>query len=306
MENRACIICQKLVNTNSKTCSVECRKRHNSNRNKNRTKTTIKCLVCLNSFTTIKKDAKFCSISCSSKFYIQNGNYNKFKEFKLQKNGIMQKCGSLLCDNTVYYKPHQIGKIVKYCSMICKNRGVSVKNSGKNNPFFGKKLTFESDEKRKNTLLKNHGVTHPFMLLRNYKISKPQKEIADFLKEKKYNITLEYQCKINDKMFYIDIFVHDFNIAIEYNGDYWHCNPSVYLPEYFHPKKKTTASLIWKKDEERSLVFKTINVETIIVWEKDYKQNKELSLLKLIEEIKILMENKKKKILMISDSPLTC
>ena len=43
--------------------------------------------------------------------------------------------------------------------------------------------------------------------------------------------------KINDKKYYIDVFIPVKNIAIEYNGDYWHCNPEKYSSEYFHKKK---------------------------------------------------------------------
>jgi hypothetical protein len=42
----------------------------------------------------------------------------------------------------------------------------------------------------------------------------------------------------------LDIYFPKLNKAIEYNGDYWHCNPNKYEADYFHKKSKLTAKEI--------------------------------------------------------------
>lgn len=57
--------------------------------------------------------------------------------------------------------------------------------------------------------------------------------------------------------------------CIEYNGDYWHCNPEIYSSDY-----KThygyTASEIWNNDEEKLNFIKSKGYDVMIVWESDY------------------------------------
>jgi hypothetical protein len=63
---------------------------------------------------------------------------------------------------------------------------------------------------------------------------------------------------------------------IEYNGDNYHANPLTYkstdIPNNY---KNETAQEIWDKDAEKLSVAKQKGYDVLVVWDKDYKKNKE-------------------------------
>jgi hypothetical protein len=77
----------------------------------------------------------------------------------------------------------------------------------------------------------------------------------------------------NGKYIFIDYFILELNLAIEYNGDIWHANP-LYFKENDKPypffNKKLTAKEIWNNEKERlECLKKDFNIDTIVVWESD-------------------------------------
>lgn len=86
---KSCIMCQKEFETKSKnhcekTCSKECRLKHNNNRRK---KTNINhldkfnCVHCGKEVIRYRKRNGFCSRSCASKKFIEDGTYDKWKKY---------------------------------------------------------------------------------------------------------------------------------------------------------------------------------------------------------------------------------
>jgi G:T-mismatch repair DNA endonuclease (very short patch repair protein) len=111
------------------------------------------------------------------------------------------------------------------------------------------------------------------------KISKGQRKLYNIIKQRhpKQKIEMEYKIIINkDKKVFADVFMPEKNAIIEYYGDYWHCNPKKYKPDYFHPHKKTTAMAIWSKDEKRKMELESLGYEVFIVWENDLKHDKNI------------------------------
>ena len=113
--------------------------------------------------------------------------------------------------------------------------------------------------------------------------------------------------EINEKCFYgkeekiiqfynddkYSCFFVDFKIGnkiIEFYGDYWHGNPLLYKSyeiigsKYKHYKVED----IWKRDEERIRLIIERGYEVLIIWENDYKKNKEEIKNKCIKWIKNL------------------
>lgn len=132
-------------------------------------------------------------------------------------------------------------------------------------------------KKMKDILLKNG----------NYKQDSSNIEkifINDILNETNIN---EYNCYIN-KQFMIFCnsdfyYTYDFkynNKIIEFNGDYWHCNPIKYDMDYFNMRKQMYAKDIWKYDKLKIQKAKKEGYDVLVVWENDYKKNKE----KIIQE----------------------
>lgn len=62
---------------------------------------------------------------------------------------------------------------------------------------------------------------------------------------------------------------HNNKVIIELNGDFWHCNPLNYNPNYFHPFIKLTANEIWKRDEKRIAEYKNNGWDVFIIWESE-------------------------------------
>jgi len=89
--------------------------------------------------------------------------------------------------------------------------------------------------------------------------------IKNKYKESKYSFVV--------KPYICDIFVPDLNLIIEYNGDYWHCNPNKYEPDYYHKIKKKTAKEIWDYDDNKIDLIKTKGYYLEIIWESDFNKD---------------------------------
>ena len=62
---------------------------------------------------------------------------------------------------------------------------------------------------------------------------------------------------------------------IEFNGDYWHANPSKYSPDWLHPTKKKTSNELWEYDIRKTKLAESYGYEVLTVWESDYNSNPE-------------------------------
>jgi G:T-mismatch repair DNA endonuclease (very short patch repair protein) len=76
-----------------------------------------------------------------------------------------------------------------------------------------------------------------------------------------------------EKEIFADIVSMTHKIVVEFNGDYWHCNPSQYKADFFHTKKKCFASEVWSADEHRIQRITELGYKVIIVWESEYNRH---------------------------------
>ena len=87
----------------------------------------------------------------------------------------------------------------------------------------------------------------------------------------------EYTLK-NDNNFYYRYDFCDLNKRkfIEFNGDIYHANPKMFKPsDKPNPFHDQTAEELWKIDEDKKNIAKRNGFEEFVVWEKDYRENKE-------------------------------
>lgn len=82
--------------------------------------------------------------------------------------------------------------------------------------------------------------------------------------------------KVLGKKFYPDVLIRKHNIIFEFYGDYWHANPKKYKAE--DKIKDKTAKEIWEHDRKREEALCKLGFKVIIVWESDYKEQKNLIL----------------------------
>lgn len=73
------------------------------------------------------------------------------------------------------------------------------------------------------------------------------------------------------------------NKLIEFNGDYWHANPLLYGPKSFIKAKNKRAEDIWKYDKIKIETAKNQGYNVLIIWESEYKEDKEKTIQKCID-----------------------
>ena len=126
--------------------------------------------------------------------------------------------------------------------------------------------------------------------------SKFQKEIEDFILEKKVSVYgrsspwvffLENgDRKIHCQSMYIpDIVLKDEKLIIECFGDYWHCNPTKYSSEFFHEVIKKTAKEIQEKDNRKLEYYKSKGFDILVIWESGWNNNKDFYKQRILDEI---------------------
>jgi len=126
-------------------------------------------------------------------------------------------------------------------------------------------------------------------MLNNNGYSKPSQDLFDSLDKYLFNdFTTYYHRKNgeaeiliksgdNTRVFYLDYFIKELNVCIEFFGDYYHANPE----KYKDPGKKIkfnrifTVQEIWDRDKERIFLLENHRgIKTVVVWESDYYRNK--------------------------------
>lgn len=90
----------------------------------------------------------------------------------------------------------------------------------------------------------------------------------------------------NNKNYYYDFLDINNNKIIEYNGDQYHANPKTYnSDDYPHPYRKYkgyTSNDIWEYDRNKIKIAENNGYEVLIIWDSEYKKNKELTIQKCI------------------------
>lgn len=96
----------------------------------------------------------------------------------------------------------------------------------------------------------------------------------------------EWFVKGKEQVYYLDYFIKELNICIEFNGNSWHGNPNMFKPtDHCHPiYKDLTALELQKKDKKRIKELKSFGITTYIIWEADYNQ-KEFDPIKYINNV---------------------
>lgn len=107
-----------------------------------------------------------------------------------------------------------------------------------------------------------------------------------------YNHPKEYGVMIKEDKTYclLDFYCLDNNKVIEFYGDYWHANPSIYNENemVLYPNNKSLlAKDIWDKDKSRiEKIRRQMNCEVLIVWQSDFVSHKEETIKKVVDFLK--------------------
>jgi G:T-mismatch repair DNA endonuclease (very short patch repair protein) len=78
--------------------------------------------------------------------------------------------------------------------------------------------------------------------------------------------------KLNKKHYKYDYVDFTLKKSIEFNGDYWHCNPIKYNEDFIHPIMNMRASEIWEKDAKKHKWLEERGYQLLIIWESEYRK----------------------------------
>ena len=108
--------------------------------------------------------------------------------------------------------------------------------------------------------------------LKNESFSISSKGETDFINEFIEPLGLEYekQYYLKEIHQYSDIYIPSKNLIIEYDGDFWHCNPNKYPegPKYVYQTKHI------EKDKIKNEYCSNNGINILRIWESDAKNNK--------------------------------
>lgn len=90
--------------------------------------------------------------------------------------------------------------------------------------------------------------------------------------------------KINKRAYAYD-FCYNHKI-IEFNGDYWHCNPNLYDENFYNKVKQKFAKEIWEYDKIKTNIAEKYDYSVLSIWESEYRNSKEETIKKCIDFIK--------------------
>ena len=203
-----------------------------------------------------------CSKSCSAKLHWQN--HPEMKETRVwnderratrEKNkDVWVKNISKACQGRIPWNKNARGLQVAW------NKDLSSEHQ----PFYGKKHSSDYYRKVKRTTLERYGVEYVGILANKASYSKKELSLHQYLSDYTRNSRIgNYRPDyLNEKTKHI----------IEFNGDFWHCNPLTYSPDFYHPILKMTAAEKWKLDEQRTRYLESLGYTVTVVWESDLKE----------------------------------
>lgn len=122
--------------------------------------------------------------------------------------------------------------------------------------------------------------------LKNSFYSKSEKELYNILKTEISEVESQFRINSRPRNYIFDIRYK--NKLIEFNGDYWHCNPKIYKAHdsVKFPSGIKTAFEIWLKDAEKAKTANEKGFTVLTVWESDYKNNKANEIKRCFEYLK--------------------
>lgn len=251
----------------SKYCSYKC-----SGISKNEISHEMRsCKLCSTPFNTYKfKTRQYCSDNCRAEISRLNSKErcNKSKMTNIKNHGGVHS--SSLLAHTIKIRET---KLIRYNNPTYVNTDkaklTKLAKYGNSN--------YNNIEKGIKTLEEKYGVSNAYLLSRanGQRITKGQQKIYDILKIKYPDALLEYQ--INELRISVDIYIPSKNLVIEYYGDYWHCNPKCYQPEFYNKSLKKTAFEIWKKDFNRETKIKDLGYNFKVIWEKEFNTDNSIT-----------------------------
>ena len=216
---------------------------------------------------------------------------NAMYEWRKAQNREIVKC--LMCDK-LFERYKRIlhpdtGLPTQYCSNDCNRKSKEKKtqlrkwiktNNPMNNPESREKIrkskltrygnsNYNNLPKQRQTMIDKYGVACYFDLptckSNGKRISKFQRTHYEKILTQFPDAELEKY--LQDVQRAVDIFIPSTKQIIECHGDYWHCNPLKYQPNYYNKLVHLTAKEIWNRDLEKKQLLESAGYSVEVIWE---------------------------------------
>lgn len=128
---------------------------------------------------------------------------------------------------------------------------------------------------------------------RKDKKSNEEKSIFEYLVNLgRYDVT-DDEVRVGENKYLVPDMVINGRIVVEFYGDYFHANPSKHQANEYIVKKEMTAKELWEVDALRQKQLEDVGYKVIIIWQSDYRKNREKCLTALVTKIDELISEGK-------------
>jgi len=111
-------------------------------------------------------------------------------------------------------------------------------------------------------------------LSKGISVSKNERYLYNTLSNEFDQVISQFTLHESNKKRYVYDICKDKKI-IEYNGDFWHINPEIYNKDFVNKRTKLTASETHIRDAKKINYAIQQGYEVLVIWENDFKHNKE-------------------------------
>ena len=206
------------------------------------------CPICKNKFEIKKSSTQtFCSIRCQNEWQKtrigkSNPKYNRI-EIKCENCGKEYIVKNYKTQNNQH----------NFCSNTCRREWYS--------KVFSQSLEWKNESRKRAVRILSEGKI-PFTN------SSCQLIVNQILNDINIKFISEYPCKY----YSIDNYLLDYNLMIEVQGDFWHCNPL----KYNQINQTVQVKRIPKDKAKHTYIKNKYNIEILYLWETDINNNVEL------------------------------
>lgn len=237
-------------------CSNKCRSEYQT-----KTNTVFKiCEMCGEEYSVKKSHAdnsRFCSKECYDKWQ----SINLVGENNSHYEGVTANCA--YCGELIHISKHRLKTQDNFfCNMGCKIAYYSIPEN--------------RTEKQRIAIKKFNRSAIKYTRPR---FSKPHEKVVSVLDK----LNIRYNIEELVKYYKLDIFLKDYSLGIEVNGDFWHCSPIKYKDAILY--KRQLYSL--RKDKSKhTYVKRKYGYELLYLWESDVNGNIDVCEKLILEYIK--------------------
>ena len=260
--SKICKQCGKEYRKQNKDfCSKSCYNEHQASKdNPLRRRDLRLCDHCGKEFEALHyTDTRFCSRDCANQNRRENPTAGVNRP-ALQTH-FCEYCGKP-------FEAWAYRKDAKFCSIECKH--ASKPRTVKTCVLCGQ--DFEVQNHRKTAKYCSVKCSRTHRQLYRSSRSKAEIEIDTYLED--LGLSIVTDLRVTHPL--VPVIVPDIQVGravIEYFGDYWHCNPAKYAPDYYNKSLAMTAEEKWAQDLLRCRCLSDCGFSVLIIWESDYQEN---------------------------------